>query len=277
MIVTRKIAELKKQLQKIKFSLGFVPTMGDLHAGHLSLVRRSKKENNFTAVSIFVNPAQFNNKKDFEKYARNEERDLNLLKKEKVDLVFLPTDKELYPEGFQTWVTVENLSSGLCGEFRPGHFRGVATVVLKLFQCVQPTSAYFGLKDYQQYKILERMARDLNIPVRLVPCPTVREADGLAMSSRNSRLSVEERKRAARIPLALKECVQAIKFRKNLSESRLKNIFLKKLNVFPRDKVDYLQWVHPQTLKPLEKINPPAMLVCAVWIGETRLIDNLEI
>jgi len=277
MKIIRKISDLRSYLktQLRRHPLGFVPTMGDLHEGHLSLIRRSKKENKLTAVSIFVNPSQFNNKEDFKKYFRNEKADLKALKKEGVDLVFLPKAEELYPEGFQTWVQVENLSQGLCGNFRPGHFKGVATVVLKLFQLVQPNVAYFGLKDYQQFKIIERMVDDLNLSVRLVPCPTVREADGLALSSRNRRLSSEERQRAAHINLALRSLSSMIKSGRVRGKSVLENRFLVELKLTSGDKLEYLEFLHPKMLTPLKLIQSPALIVCSVWIGGTRLIDNI--
>lgn len=253
-------------------SLGFVPTLGDLHEGHFSLIRRSKKENRFTAVSIFVNPPQFNDKKDFLRYRRNVRRDLALLKKENVDLVFLPSEREMYPEGFQTWVEPGDLARGLCGRHRPGHFRGVATVVAKLFNIVRPTRAYFGMKDFQQLKIIQRMVRDLNLPVKIVPCPTVREKDGLALSSRNRRLSPAERTRASRFPKALQSVAAAVLSRKAVSPASIRAEFKKMLK---GDRVEYLEIVDPETLASKKRLKPPLLIASAVWIGKTRLIDNV--
>ena len=277
MIVARKISELNKFLKRRVQgeTVGFVPTMGDLHEGHLSLFRRSKRENDWTAASIFVNPAQFNQREDFLKYHRNEKEDLKKARREGVDIVFLPSEKEFYPEGFQTWVIVDDLSQELCGPFRPGHFKGVATVVAKLLNLVQPTRAYFGLKDYQQFKIIERLVRDLNLPVQVVPCPTIREKDGLALSSRNRRLSPAERERAGRIYPALKTAAGEIKSRKNAGPRGLARIFSKRLRLEKRDRLEYFKVVHPQTLLPLKTVRSPALLAAAVWIGKTRLIDNL--
>ena len=249
-------------------SLGFVPTMGDLHEGHLSLIRRSKRENRRTAVSIFVNPAQFNDEKDFLRYHRDRKRDLALLKKEKVDRVYTPSVKEMYPDGFQTWIEPGDLARGLCGRRRPGHFRGVATVVAKLFNIVRPTRAYFGMKDYQQLKIVERMVRDLDIPVKVVPCPTVREKDGLAMSSRNRRLSPFERARAARLPKALKRVKAAILSGKTTGPAQFKAML-------KGDRVEYLEIVDPETLSPKKPLKAPFLIAAAVWVGGTRLIDNI--
>ena len=256
-------------------SLGFVPTMGDLHEGHLSLIRRSKKENRFTAVSIFVNPAQFNDQKDFLRYRRNRKRDLALLKKEKVDRIFMPSVREIYPEGFQMWVEPGDLARGLCGRHRPGHFRGVATVVAKLFNLVRPTCAYFGMKDFQQLKIIQRMVKDMNFQIEIVPCPTVREKDGLALSSRNARLSPAERERAARLPLALCSIRDSIISGESVTIELLRTQFKKMLKGGRGDKVEYLDIVDPETLAPKKHLRPPLLIAAAVWIGKTRLIDNI--
>lgn len=275
MVIARKIDQARKFLRKYgRKDIGFVPTMGDLHEGHLSLVRRSKRENPVTAVSIFVNPTQFNEKRDFQLYHRNERRDLSFLKKEGVDLVFMPSAKEMYPEGFQTQVEVPDLTRNLCGPFRPGHFRGVATMVAKLFNIVQPARAYFGRKDYQQLKVIERMARDLDFPLAVIACPTVRERDALAMSSRNRRLSASERRAAAALPRALQAVRDLLKSKKGAHPGGIFSFFVKKLGR-PRRDVDYLEIVHPETLKPLKKFRPPCLIASAVWMGKTRLIDNL--
>ncbi|MBI2916265.1 MAG: pantoate--beta-alanine ligase [Elusimicrobia bacterium] len=255
--------------------IGFVPTMGDLHAGHLSLIRRSKKENDCTVVSIFVNPLQFNQKKDYQSYHRDTRADLSALRKEGVDMVFLPSDQELYPDRFQTTVNVEGLTQGLCGAFRPGHFRGVATVVLKLFQIVQPARAYFGQKDYQQLKVIEKMVHDLNLPIEIVACPTVREKDGLALSSRNRRLSISEHKRASSIYATLRSVALFAQSHPASAVTSLRQLFYKGLDLSEEDRVEYFEVVHPDTLTTLKKIQTPFLLAAAVWIGKTRLIDNL--
>lgn len=248
--------------------------MGDLHAGHLSLIRRSVRENDLTAVSIFVNPKQFETKADYEKYFRDESGDMRKAQKSGVDLLFIPAEGALYPDGFQTLVTVENLSKNLCGPFRPGHFSGVATVVLKLLHLVEPERAYFGMKDFQQCRMIQQMVRDLNLSVRILPCPTVREEDGLACSSRNRRLSFEERRRAARIFSALQSAADLIRFKTGISKESLFRHFKHRLELGKSDRMDYLEIVDPQTLTPLREMRPPLLLATAVWIGKTRLIDN---
>lgn len=276
MVTVRNIGDLKKRLsQQMGRSVGFVPTMGDLHEGHLSLIRRSKSENDFTVLSIFVNPIQFNQKEDFKKYHRDEKTDLELAEKESVDLNFLPQAEELVPPSFQSFVEVDRLSGPLCGAFRPGHFRGVATIVLKLFNLVQPTRAYFGLKDYQQCRVIEQMIKDLHLPVQMVLCPTVRDKDGLALSSRNRRLSAGERSRACAIFSALQSTAKAISYSICLSVPEIKNHFVKNLHLAPQDKIEYFEIVHPKTLLPLEKIENSVLLAAAVWIGRTRLIDHI--
>ncbi len=273
MKIARKISEVRQFLARNGGkSLGFVPTMGDLHEGHLSLVRRSKKENDLTAVSIFVNPSQFNQKKDFQIYHRDEKRDLSLLKKHNVDLVFMPEPSEIYPKGFQTWVQVDDLTLGLCGPHRPGHFKGVATVVAMLFNIVQPSKAYLGMKDFQQLKVIERLVHDLHMPITIVPCPTAREADGLAMSSRNRRLSPSEHIRAVQFARALRDAGENSKAGK-MSVPKIYRRFLEDASLNKKD-VDYLEIADPETLLPLKKIKKPFVIAAAVWIGKTRLIDN---
>ncbi len=281
MTVARSAAALARYRQKLgRKSVGFVPTMGDLHEGHLSLVRRSKRENAATILSIFVNPTQFNNKEDFRIYRRPEASDLAKARAAGVDCVFMPDAEEMYPDGFQTEVNVGSnaggLARGLCGAFRPGHFAGVATVVLKLFNLVRPDRAYFGLKDYQQFKIVERMVRDLDLPVKMVGCPTVREKDGLALSSRNSRLSPAERVRAARIYAALQSTGLMIKSHPS-SAKALRARFRQEFAADKEDTIEYLELVHPDTLEPLQTARRPSLLAAAVYVGKTRLIDNLLI
>lgn len=206
MVVVKNIDEMKKicrELRKEK-TIGFVPTMGYLHEGHLSLVRRSKKENDITVVSIFVNPTQFGPNEDYNSYPRNLNRDASLLEKEDVDYVFIPEIEQMYPKDYSTYINEESLSRHLCGRSRPGHFRGVCTVVTKLFNIVKPNRAYFGQKDAQQFRVIRRMVRDLNMDVEVIECPIVREPDGLAMSSRNIYLSTEERNQALALNRSLK-------------------------------------------------------------------------
>lgn len=276
MLVIRSLRELQAYRDKVKSgSVGFVPTMGDLHEGHLSLLRRAKKENAVVFLSIFVNPAQFNSREDFEKYRRDEKGDLEKAEAEKADAVFIPSAEEMYPEGYQTKVSVPKVAKNLCGAFRPGHFDGVATVVLKLFNLVRPHRAYFGLKDYQQFKLIERMAADLNLPIELAGCPTVREPDGLAMSSRNSRLSPPERARAARIYSSLQAMALLIKSKPKMKPATLLTDFKKSLKPEKGDKIEYLAMAHPDTLALYKTSQTPCLLAAAVWVGKTRLIDNL--
>lgn len=255
--------------------LGFVPTMGALHDGHLSLVRRALKECDRVAVSIFVNPAQFGPSEDLKTYPRDLPRDLALLKAEGVDLVFTPDVSAIYPEGFVTWVSVERLTERWEGASRLGHFRGVATVVLKLLNLVQADRAYFGEKDYQQLRVVERMARDLNVPTAIVACPTVREPDGLALSSRNAYLSPEERRAATVLWRALTaaraECAKGER-----DAAALRRIVEAIIGQEPLARLDYAAVVDPLALEPLEQVDRRGAHCCvAVWIGKTRLIDNL--
>ena len=258
--------------------IGLVPTMGYFHEGHLSLMRRARQECDLVVVSLFVNPIQFGPQDDFRSYPRDEKRDAEMAEKEGMDVLFIPSVSEMYPEGYSTYVEVQRLTEGLCGRFRPGHFRGVTTVVLKLFNIVNPHKAYFGEKDYQQLKVIEKMARDLNLDVEIVPCPTVREEDGLAMSSRNSYLSEEERRSATVIYKALIEAKRLYengeRDAKKL-ESRVREILLNEKLV---RKIDYVEVVHPETLEELEIVGEDgAVLAVALWIGRARLIDNIKL
>ncbi len=255
-------------------SLGLVPTMGFLHQGHLSLVRRARAENDVVAVTIFVNPAQFGPNEDFETYPRDLHRDLALLAEERVDLVFIPDRAEIYPEGFQTYVTVPELSERWEGASRPGHFRGVATVVAKLFALFQPERAYFGQKDYQQFQVVRRLARDLGFPLTVVPCPIVREPDGLAMSSRNNYLSPAERHAATVLFRALRAGEAAYRAGER-SGHRLHAVVKEVLAQEPLAKPDYVTVADPETLGELDAVGSRGAVLClAVWIGSTRLIDN---
>ncbi|OGR90050.1 MAG: pantoate--beta-alanine ligase [Elusimicrobia bacterium RIFCSPLOWO2_01_FULL_59_12] len=258
-------------------SIGFVPTMGALHEGHRALIRRARRENDQVVVSIFVNPAQFGPREDFTQYPRALSKDLALLKQEKCDVVFIPSASQIYPPEFSTWVDVPACSASLCGKFRPGHFRGVATVVAALFQIVQPTRAYFGLKDYQQCRVIDRMVKDLQIPVRVVACPTVREPDGLACSSRNRRLSKRDREEAVKLYQALYLGRELIEQKIMLDSGRLETRLKQVLSQIPHCRIDYIAVVDPVTLAPMRKIRRPAVLAAALWIGKTRLIDNVVI
>lgn len=274
MRVVHTIAEARAVRRALPGTWGFVPTMGYLHEGHLSLVRRARAENDRVAVSIFVNPTQFGPHEDYARYPRDLERDLRLLEPLGVDLVFVPSVEEMYPPGFQTWVIVEEVSRPLEGASRPGHFRGVATVVAKLFNILQPDRAYFGQKDAQQTVVIRRMVQDLNIPVEIVICPTVREPDGLAMSSRNTYLNPEERRAA----MVLFRALQAAKARYEAGErdaERLREAMREVIRAEPLARIDYVSVAHPETLQELERVEGPALLSLAVYIGTTRLIDNL--
>ena len=261
-------------------SVGFVPTMGALHDGHLALVRQAKAENETVIVSVFVNPTQFNDPKDLKAYPRDTARDIALCGEAGADLVFVPDAKEMYPDGFSTTVTVDGpLTRLLEGSFRPGHFAGVSTVVCKLFTIVGPCRAYFGEKDWQQLKVIEQMVRDLNLPVAVIPCPTVREADGLALSSRNARLSPEARTQARVIPFLLSTAQDLLDSAgpETLTGSgpviRQWLITLLESNA-PTAKMDYIAVVDPDTLFDVDEIEERALVTVAVHIGGVRLIDN---
>jgi pantoate--beta-alanine ligase len=255
---------------------GLVPTMGALHAGHLSLVQRSKAENDRTGVSIFVNPTQFNNPADLDKYPRDLERDLALLREAGVDLVWTPGVEDVYPPGFQTTVSVAGVSGPLEGASRPGHFQGVATVVAKLFNVFQPTRAYFGQKDAQQVVVITQMARDLDFNLEVVVCPIVREADGLALSSRNARLDAKQRQ-AATILFKSLSAAQVAWSQGQRDASTLRKIMLDTLASEPLARVDYISAADPNTLAEIDGQAERALLSMAVYFGEIRLIDNVVI
>ncbi len=272
-VVTTK-AEVRAWRRESDTPVGLVPTMGYLHEGHLSLVRQSRAECARTAVSIFVNPTQFGPQEDLAAYPRDLPRDLGLLEAEGVDLVWTPTPEEMYGEAFQTWVTVEMVAQPLEGAQRPGHFRGVATVVAKLFNVVEPQRAYFGQKDAQQSIVLRRMARDLDLPVEVVICPTVREPDGLAMSSRNSYLDPDERRAAPVLHRALSAASRA--FEGGLRDADgLRLMMYETLLAEPLARTQYVSVANPETLE--EQFGPVqrALVSLAVFIGRTRLIDNI--
>ncbi len=256
-------------------SIGFVPTMGALHEGHLSLVRMCREENDVAIVSIYVNPKQFGPGEDLSEYPRDLEGDEEKLRKENVDILFLPDNSLMYPGGFATHVEVEDLSGRLCGAFRPGHFTGVATVVTKLFNIIIPVRAYFGQKDFQQALIIKRLVRDLNMGVDVVVCPTMREADGLAMSSRNRYLGSKERSAAAVIYRSLLQASGAVKSG-IINVSRLKELMRDTLRTEPLvSEVQYCSAFDPESLVELEQIEGEALLAVALKIGGTRLIDNI--
>jgi pantoate--beta-alanine ligase len=254
--------------------LGFVPTMGALHEGHLSLVRAAKAKSDVVAVSIFVNPLQFGPNEDFAKYPRTFERDASLLEKEGVDILFAPAPEEMYPAGAVTYVAVEGLSEKLCGRSRPGHFRGVTTVVAKLFHIAEPDLAFFGQKDAAQTAIIRRMVRDLNLPVEIVVCPIVREPDGLAMSSRNAYLSLQERKSA----LVLHRALTEVNNRFNQGERSAATLIEAGRQVLAQERsvrTDYFEIVEPITLEPMQEFTSSALVAIAALVGNTRLIDNI--
>lgn len=273
MKVVTTFAELRPARAALPGPVGCVPTMGYLHEGHLSLVRRARAECASVEVSIFVNPTQFGPNEDLDRYPRDLPRDLAMLEAEGVDLVWTPTAAEMYPPGFQTWVTVEKLSQGLEGAARPGHFRGVATVVAKLFNGMLPDKAYFGQKDAQQAAVIRRMTQDLNFPVEIVVCPTVREPDGLAMSSRNVYLNAEERKAATVLFRALSAAEQAYRRGERRAEV-LRRIAREVIEAEPLARLQYISCADYETLEELEKVERKALLSLAVYIGQTRLIDN---
>jgi pantoate--beta-alanine ligase len=255
-------------------SVGLVPTMGALHEGHLALVRAAKAQCDLVVASIFVNPLQFAPNEDLAKYPRNFERDCELLQQEGVDFVFAPSVEEMYPKGAVTYVAVEGLSGRLCGRSRPGHFRGVTTVVSKLFNIVEPDRAFFGQKDAAQVTIIRRMVRDLNIPVQIVVCPIVREADGLAMSSRNAYLNAEQRKSA----LVLYRSLMAVQEGFDHGERKVDKLIEAGKRVFaaaPNVRLDYLEIVDTETLEPVNDLSRGGLVAVAALLGGTRLIDNI--
>ncbi|MBN1948651.1 MAG: pantoate--beta-alanine ligase [Candidatus Cloacimonetes bacterium] len=269
------IPEMQELSTNWRVVTGFVPTMGYLHAGHLSLVQRAVAENQNVVVSIFVNPSQFGPGEDYNNYPRDLEKDLELLKTCRVTHAFLPKDNDMYPEGYQTWVSVDGLSKILCGRSRPHHFRGVTTIVTKLLHIVKPQNIYLGEKDFQQLVILRKMVQDLNIPCRVVGCPIMREKDGLAMSSRNKYLSLAERQQA----LCLYNSLQLAQ---ELYSSGVRNkqevvAEMKELILKQKGDIDYIDVVDPENLSSLSELVRGSRILLAVRIGQTRLIDNLEI
>ena len=276
MEVIKKINEMRTRVLSVKDrkrSIGLVPTMGALHDGHISLIRSAKKENDEIVVSIYLNPTQFDNNDDFDKYPRQLNEDIEIIRKENADVVFAPCTEEMYPEGFCTHVTQDKLTDALCGGVRPGHFSGVTTIVTKLFNIIEPDRAYFGQKDYQQSAIIKRLVADMNMDIDIRVCSIVREEDGLALSSRNGRLSPEERQDALCIHGSLLKAREM--FASNISDT--KEIIGEMTSVIKKTehtKIDYISIVNADTLEDLSTINGKALAAVAVWIGNTRLIDN---
>ena len=254
-------------------TVAFVPTMGFLHEGHLSLVREAKNRGDVVVVSIFVNPMQFNQASDFDKYPRNEAQDERALEALGTDVLFMPPPAEIYPDGYQSAVEVEKVSQPLCGAFRPGHFRGVTTVVAKLFNMVKPHCALFGEKDFQQCVVIKRMVRDLNFDIDIVTLPTVREDDGLAMSSRNARLSADERETSLCVARALRTAQELVSGGQSSAAVILQSV-QQILTQNAEVRVEYASLCHPETLEEVGQITGPTLLAIAVWVGAVRLIDN---
>ena len=274
MQIAKTIAEMKALRMKSFGSVGFVPTMGYLHDGHLALVKQARSENSVVVASIFVNPTQFGPTEDFKSYPRNTERDLAMLRKEKTDIVFMPSAEDMYPEGFSSWVEVEKVTDQLEGGCRPGHFKGVATVVAKLFNIVEPTRAYFGQKDAQQALVIKKMVADLNMNLEVIVSPTVRESDGLAMSSRNVYLNPQERQAATVLFKALTLAQNMLKKGDRNAES-IRQKMTSLISKEPLAKIEYVSIADTQTLEELSKIDRPALASLAVRVGKTRLIDNM--
>ncbi len=266
-----------KAEKKAGKSVGFVPTMGFLHDGHMSLVKAAKKDNEFVVASIFVNPTQFGENEDLDAYPKDLEGDQNKLEHEGVDILFYPTAEEMYPQGYSTYVTVEGAMTGvLCGSSRPGHFRGVATIVTKLFNMVAPDRAYFGQKDAQQVSVIERMAKDLNMDLEIIPCPIHREADGLAMSSRNTYLSEKERKDALVLSQSLFEAKETILSGEKTASKIIQGI-IDKISTVDYAIIDYVEIVDALTLNKIDKLKGDILIAIAVKVGKPRLIDNLRL
>jgi len=277
MIVVEKISDVREAIKAQKAqgkTIGLVPTMGYLHEGHLSLIKKAKENSDFVCASIFVNPIQFGPNEDYNKYPRDIERDIKLLEENGCDLVFTPSVEEMYPNERLTTVSVIKITNKLCGAYRPGHFDGVCTVVTKLFNIFTPDIAVFGQKDAQQVAVIKKMVEDLNVPVKIIASPIVRDEDGLALSSRNVYLNDDERHAALILNKSLKEAEKILKSGERNAEniiSRVKNI----LESEPLCKIQYVSCVHPDTLEDLTAINDKALIAIACYIGNTRLIDNL--
>lgn len=277
MQIIRTAKRLKQVLDQYRHksqSIGFVPTMGYFHQGHLALMRQSIKDHDVTVVSLYVNPTQFGPKEDLTRYPRDLRRDISLLKKEKVDILFIPSDNDIYPDGYLTYVEVGKLSAVMCGHFRPGHFRGVATIVAKLLNMVQPDQMYLGQKDAQQVVVLKKMVADLNFTVRVTALPTVREPDGLAMSSRNTYLSDSERQQAAFIYQGLQEAKRICCQTRDINKAM--NALRQILKQRAKARIQYAVCVQADDLTVLKKLSGKVLIAVAVYIGKTRLIDNIQ-
>jgi len=277
MKIYKKIDEIKEESRKLKATgkfIGFVPTMGFFHEGHLSLVRESVKKTDCTVVSIFVNPTQFGPREDFKSYPRNLEKDLETLEKEGINYVFVPDNKEIYPEGYRTYVEVHDLQDKLCGESRPGHFRGVCTVVLKFFNIIKPDVSFFGQKDAQQAIILKKMVRDLNLDIKIEILPIVRDKDGMALSSRNYYLDNDGRKAALCLFKSLKSAREMIMNGEKKAE-KIKRRMKEIIQSEPLAKIDYIEIVDMDNLEHMGKIEDEALVALAAFIGNARLIDNM--
>lgn len=270
------IKETREQVREWKskgYSIGFVPTMGYLHEGHVSLIERAKKDNDRVVISIFVNPIQFGPNEDLASYPRDIERDFKICEAAGGDLIFNPSAEEMYFDDFATFVDVSNLTEGLCGEKRPGHFKGVCTVVSKLFNIVMPHRAYFGEKDAQQLAVIKRMVRDLNMDLEIVPCPIIREEDGLAKSSRNTYLSSEERKAALVLSTALNLAKESLSQGQRSGE-KIKALIIEEISKEPLARIDYIEVVDSLSLQRVSVVEKDILVAIAVFIGKTRLIDN---
>jgi pantoate--beta-alanine ligase len=276
MKVVETVAEMKQLRRQAAETVGFVPTMGYLHKGHISLVEHARAENATVVVSIFVNPTQFGPKEDFREYPRDPERDLALLEEADTNIVFMPPPEEMYPTDYDTWVDPDGLTERLEGASRPGHFRGVATVCNKLFNMVQPTKAYFGQKDAQQVLVIKKMVADLNMNLEIVPLPTIREPDGLAMSSRNTYLNPEQRRAAVVLYRAL-SMAQKLFAAGERDADELRRQMTALINKEPLAKIDYVSVADTANLNELDRIEGKALVSMAVFIGKTRLIDNVVI
>jgi len=275
--VIRSVAELRETLASVreaKRTIGLVATMGALHAGHAKLIETARRETDCIVASIFVNPIQFDRNSDYDRYPRDLTSDVEFCTARRVDVIFAPPVDEMYPEPQRAFVDVESVSDHLCGEFRPGHFRGVATVVLKLLNIVQPARAYFGEKDAQQLAVIRRMVKDLNVPLAIVEVPTVREADGFALSSRNQQLGTEERRIAPLLNQALRRAEELILASARRADE-IKTAALAILQQYPEIRVEYLEIVDPENMQPVAQITGSVRIMIAAWIGKTRLIDNI--
>lgn len=269
----RQMQVLSDKFKKEGKKIAFVPTMGYFHKGHLSLMERGRKLADILVISIFVNPIQFGPGEDFREYPRDLERDLSLAEGVGVDVVFIPEAEEMYPPDYQTYLEVTGLTQHLCGLSRPSHFRGVTTVVAKLFNIVKPDIALFGLKDYQQYIVIKRMVRDLNYDIEIVGCPIIREEDGLAMSSRNTYLTLEQRKSALCLYQGIKLAERLVREGQRDAKIIVKEV-IDYIESKPYTQIDYVKICHPETLDDLEYLNDKALLALAVRVGKARLIDN---